>query len=63
MVLSAAGIDYLRRFIWAMGAIPELAPKGENHVLRSTSVVQKVNSATGACSTKRSMAPRPKCFA
>ena len=35
--------DYLRHFNWAMGAIPELAPVGQNHVLRSTSVVQKVN--------------------
>jgi hypothetical protein len=34
--------DYLRHFNWAMGAIPELAPMGENHLLRSTSVVQKV---------------------
>jgi len=25
-----------------MGALPELAPVGENHLLRSTSVVQKV---------------------
>ena len=34
--------DYLRHFNWAMGAIPEFAPQGENHLLRSTSVVQKV---------------------
>lgn len=34
--------DYLRHFNWVMGAIPEFAPKGENHLLRSTSVVQKV---------------------
>jgi len=27
---------------WAMGAIPEFAPIGENHLLRSTSVVQKM---------------------
>ncbi len=37
--------DYLRHFNWAMGAIPELAPVGENHLLRSTSVVQKVSYA------------------
>jgi len=34
--------DYLRHFNWAMGAIPEFAPVGENHLLRSSSVVQKV---------------------
>jgi hypothetical protein len=34
--------DYSRNFSWAMGAIPELAPAGEDHLLRSSSVVQKV---------------------
>lgn len=34
--------DYVRNFMWAMGAVPEFAPAGENHVLRSSSVVQKV---------------------
>jgi len=34
--------DYLRHFVWAMGAIPEFAPKGEDHILRSDSVVQQV---------------------
>lgn len=34
--------DYLRHFNWAMGAIPEFAPVGENHLLRSSSVVQQV---------------------
>lgn len=34
--------DYIRNFMWALGAIPEFAPVGENHLLRSTSVVQKV---------------------
>lgn len=37
--------DYLRHFSWTMGAIPELAPVGQNHLLRSTSVVQKVKYA------------------
>jgi hypothetical protein len=35
--------DYLRHFNWAMGAIPELAPAGQDHLLRSTSVVRKVS--------------------
>ena len=34
--------DYFRHFEWAMGAIPEFAPVGQNHILRSSSVVQKV---------------------
>jgi hypothetical protein len=34
--------DYLRSFNWAMAAMPELAPKGQNHVLGSSSVVQAV---------------------
>jgi len=35
--------DYIRNFLWAMGAIPEFAPVGQNHLLRSSSVVRKVN--------------------
>jgi hypothetical protein len=34
--------DYMRHFEWAMGAVPEFAPVGEDHLLRSSSVVQKV---------------------
>ena len=34
--------DHIRNYLWAMGAIPEFAPAGENHLLRSSSVVQKV---------------------
>ncbi|HET7216340.1 MAG TPA: hypothetical protein VFL79_22320 [Terriglobia bacterium] len=34
--------DYLRHFNWVMGAIPEWAPKGQDHLLQSSSVVQKV---------------------
>jgi hypothetical protein len=37
--------DYMRHFQWAMGAIPEFAPAAENHLLRSSSVVQKVQYA------------------
>ena len=35
--------DYIRNFMWAMGAVPEFAPVGETHLLHSTSVVQKVS--------------------
>lgn len=34
--------DYLRHFSWTMGALPDLAPAGENHLLRSSSVLQRV---------------------
>jgi hypothetical protein len=37
--------DYSRNFSWGMGAVPEFAPAGENHLLRSSSVVQKVTYA------------------
>jgi hypothetical protein len=35
--------DYIRHFIAALGSVPKWAPPGENHLLRSTSVVQKVS--------------------
>jgi hypothetical protein len=35
--------DYMRHFQWAMGAVPEFAPADQNHLLRSSSVVQKVS--------------------
>ena len=34
--------DYSWNFSWAMGAVPDFAPVGEDHLLRSSSVVQKV---------------------
>ena len=34
--------DYLRHFNWIMGSLPDLAPIGESHILRSTSVIRKV---------------------
>jgi hypothetical protein len=35
--------DYIRHFLVAMGAVPEWAPRDENHVVRSTSVVTRVD--------------------
>jgi hypothetical protein len=40
--------DYMRHFQWAMGAIPEFAPAGADHILRSGSVVQKVKYAANS---------------
>jgi chitodextrinase len=39
--------DYVRHFMTGMGAMPTLAPAGQNHLLRSTSIVQNVTYATG----------------
>jgi hypothetical protein len=38
--------DYLRHFNWVMAALPELAPTGRNHLLRSSSPVQHISYAT-----------------
>jgi hypothetical protein len=35
--------DAGRNFMWALGAVPEFAPIGENHLLRSTSVVRYIS--------------------
>jgi hypothetical protein len=39
--------DYIRHFMAGMGAVPEWAPPGEDHVLRSSSVVAEVSYAPG----------------
>ncbi len=39
--------DYIRHFLVAMGAMPEWAPPGESHVLRSSSVVTSVQYEPG----------------
>jgi hypothetical protein len=40
--------DYVRNYMLALGAFPEWAPAGENHLLRSTSVVRSVSYVPGA---------------
>jgi hypothetical protein len=37
--------DYIRHFMAGMGSVPEWAPPGENHLLRSSSVVRQVSSS------------------
>ncbi len=34
--------DYIRHFMQGLGAIPEWAPAGENHLLKSSSVIQHI---------------------
>lgn len=35
--------DYIRHFMEGLAAVPEWAPAGKNHLLKSSSVVQKIN--------------------
>jgi hypothetical protein len=42
--------DYLGAFNWAMGTLPELAPRGQSHLLSSTSVVQRISYARAGIS-------------
>lgn len=37
--------DYVRHFMVALGAVPEWAPSGQNHIVRSTSVIRSVTYA------------------
>jgi hypothetical protein len=46
---SIAGYaDCARNFSWAMGGLPDLAPRGQDHLLASTSVIQQVAYAKRA---------------
>lgn len=40
--------DYVRHYLRAMAAAPELAPDNENHLLRTTSVIQTIEYGAGA---------------
>jgi len=42
--------DYIRHFIYAMGAQPEWSPSGEDHLLRSTSIVREIKYSSGTIS-------------
>ncbi|MGI9071574.1 MAG: hypothetical protein ACR2JB_09745 [Bryobacteraceae bacterium] len=37
--------DYVRHYLRAMAAAPELAPDNQNHLLRTSSVVRSINYA------------------
>jgi hypothetical protein len=39
--------DYVRHFLRAMAAAPELAPENQNHLLQTSSVVQSIDYKTG----------------
>jgi hypothetical protein len=42
--------DYIRHFLAGMASVPEWSPPGEDHLLRSSSVVRKMNYAPGKLS-------------
>ena len=39
--------DYVRHYLRAMASLPELAPEDQNHLLRSSSVIQKIEYSAG----------------
>jgi hypothetical protein len=39
--------DYIRHFMQGLGSVPEWAPEGEDHLLRSSSVVRSVSYLPG----------------
>ena len=42
--------DFIRHFLAGMGSVPDWAPPGENHLLSSSSLVQRVSYSPGAVS-------------
>ena len=52
--------DYVRNFLRAMGALPELAPSDEEHILFSSSVVQEVEYKNRTGSTFLSPPDNPE---
>lgn len=42
--------DYVRHYLRAMAAAPELAPKGQNHLLRTSSVIKSITYAPDSIS-------------
>ena len=45
--------DYVRHYLRAMASMPELAPDDQNHLLRTTSAVQKIEYATGSIAYRK----------
>jgi hypothetical protein len=50
--------DYLRNIMWALGAIPTLAPQHQDHLLRSSSVVQTVQYGKRSIQYRTLILPR-----
>jgi hypothetical protein len=45
--------DYVRHDLRAMASLPELAPEDQNHLLRTSSVIQKIEYSSGAISYRK----------
>lgn len=45
--------DYVRHYLRAMASMPELAPDDQNHLLRTTSVIQKIEYADDSISYRK----------
>jgi hypothetical protein len=45
--------DYVRHYLRAMAVLPELAPEDQNHLLRTTSVIQEIEYGTGRISYRK----------
>ena len=45
--------DYVRHYLQAMASMPELAPDDQNHLLRTTSVIQRIKYAVDSISYRK----------
>jgi len=45
--------DYVRHYLRAMASLPELAPDDQNHLLRTSSVVQKIEYSSAAIAYRK----------
>jgi hypothetical protein len=52
--------DYVRHFLRAMGALPELAPSDEEHILYSSSVIQEVEYKNITSSSYMNIIDKPE---
>jgi hypothetical protein len=54
--------DYVRHYLRAMASMPELAPDDQNHLLRTTSAIQKIEYATGSIAYRKFDRPSEERF-
>ncbi|MDR3723112.1 MAG: hypothetical protein P4K83_01315 [Terracidiphilus sp.] len=54
--------DYVRHYLRAMASLPELAPENQNHLLRSSSVIQKIQYSEGKIGYRKFDARSAECF-
>lgn len=45
--------DYVRNYLRAMAALPELAPDDQNHLLRTSSAIEQIDYSTGAITYRK----------